>query len=169
VGWGHYLLGLPISLFSNLGIIALVGVLVNDTLVLISNYNQRLEAGMPQMEALYEAGVSRFRPILLTSLTTFAGLAPLLLEKSLQAQFLIPMAASVSFGLLVITLVILVLLPVLLIVVNRFKVYASWAWNGVKPSYESVEPATGAEGGYQYIWLIFFMVLALVVVLNMVI
>lgn len=169
VGWGHYLLGLPISLFSNLGIIALVGVLVNDTLVLISNYNQRLEAGMPQMEALYEAGVSRFRPILLTSLTTFAGLAPLLLEKSLQAQFLIPMAASVSFGLLVITVVILVLLPVLLIIVNRFKVYASWAWNGVKPSYESVEPATGSEGGYQYIWLLLFAVVALVLVLNILI
>lgn len=166
VGWGHYLLGLPISLFSNLGIIALVGVLVNDTLVLISNYNKRLEEGTPQMEALYQAGVSRFRPILLTTFTTFAGLAPLLFEKSLQAQFLIPMAASVSFGLLVVTVVILLLLPVLLIVVNRFKVLASWAWNGVKPTYEQVEPATGADGGYQYLWFLLFAVIALVLVLG---
>ncbi len=166
VGWGHYMLGLPISLFSNLGIIALVGILVNDTLVLISNYNKRLEEGTPQMEALYEAGLSRFRPILLTTFTTFAGLAPLLFEKSLQAQFLIPMAASVSFGLLVITLVILILLPVLLIIVNRFKVYASWAWNGVKPSYEEVEPATGSDGGYQYLWFLIFSIIALVVILN---
>ena len=130
----------------------MIGILVNDALVLVSTYNSLIEDGVPQMEALYEAGLSRFRPILLTSVTTFAGLAPLLFEKSLQAQFLIPMAISVSFGLLAITVIILVLLPVFLIVVNRFKVNASYLWNGVKPSYESVEPGTPDDGGYQYVW-----------------
>ena len=92
------------------------------------------------MDALREAAVSRFRPIILTTLTTFAGLAPLLFEKSLQAQFLIPMAISVAFGLLVITVVIQILLPILLMYVNRLKVYSRYLWNGVKPSYEEVEP-----------------------------
>ena len=134
-------MGAPISLFSFLGIIALVGILVNDALVFISTYNDLLRNGRPQMEALYEAGISRFRPILLTSLTTFAGLAPLMLEKSLQAQFLIPMAISVSFGLLAATVVILLMLPILLIVLNRFRVYRDYAWNGKKPEYREVEPA----------------------------
>jgi len=141
VGWGHWFMGAPISLFSFLGIIALIGILVNDALVFISTYNDLLRNGQPQMEALYEAGISRFRPILLTSLTTFAGLAPLMLEKSLQAQFLIPMAISVSFGLLAATVVILLMLPILLIVLNRFRVYRDYAWNGKKPEYREVEPA----------------------------
>ncbi|MCB0624987.1 MAG: efflux RND transporter permease subunit, partial [Saprospiraceae bacterium] len=76
VAWGHYLLGLPISFFSVLGIIALVGILVNDALVFVTTYNQNLKEGMNQMNALFEAGLSRFRPIVLTSVTTFAGLAP---------------------------------------------------------------------------------------------
>lgn len=140
VGWGHYLMGAPISLFSILGLVALVGILVNDALVFVTTYNRNMTDGMKQMDALYEAGLSRFRPIVLTSVTTFAGLAPLLFEKSLQAQFLIPMAISISYGLLAITVIILVLLPVLLIVVNRMNVYVAYAWNGKKPSYESVEP-----------------------------
>ncbi len=156
VAWGHYFFGLPISLFSILGVIALVGVLVNDALVLVATYNNLLEEGLPQMQALYEAGVSRFRPILLTSVTTFAGLTPLLLDGSIQAKFLIPMAISVAFGLLAVTVIILLLLPVLLIVLNRAKVYASLAWNGARPSYEAVEPATGQNGGYQYLWYLLF-------------
>ena len=156
VAWGHYLFGLPISLFSILGFIALIGVLVNDALVLVATYNDLIREGQPQMQALYEAGVSRFRPILLTSVTTFAGLAPLLFDGSIQAQFLIPMAISVAFGLLSVTVIILILLPVLLIVVNRFKVYASLAWNGTRPSYESVEPAGAGNGGYQYVWYLMF-------------
>ncbi|MEM6379933.1 MAG: efflux RND transporter permease subunit, partial [Bacteroidota bacterium] len=152
VGWGHYLMGAPISLFSILGVIALIGVLVNDSLVLVTTYNSFLEEGYSQMDAIYEAGVSRFRPIVLTTFTTFAGLAPLLFEKSLQAQFLIPMAISVSYGLLAVTVANLILLPVLLIVANRFKVYASYLWNGVKPNYESVESAVRTESGYEFLW-----------------
>ena len=141
VGWGHAIMGAPISLFSFLGIIALIGILVNDSLVFVSTYNDELRKGQPQMEALYYAGLSRFRPIVLTTVTTFAGLAPLMLEKSLQAQFLIPMAISVSFGLLAATVVILLMLPVLLIALNRFRVYRDYFWNGEKPQYREVEPA----------------------------
>lgn len=141
VGWGHAIMGAPISLFSFLGIIALVGILVNDSLVFVSTYNDELRKGRQQMEALYFAGLSRFRPIVLTTVTTFAGLAPLMLEKSLQAQFLIPMAISVSFGLLAATVVILLMLPVLLIALNRFRVYRDFFWNGEKPQYRDVEPA----------------------------
>ena len=139
VGWGHFLMGAPISLFSVLGMIALIGILVNDSLVLVTTYNRNLKEGWPQMEALFQASVSRFRPIVLTSLTTFAGLAPLLFEKSLQAQFLIPMAISVSFGLLAITVIILVLLPALLVMENRAKVYLKFLWNGKRPTNEEVE------------------------------
>ncbi len=161
VGWGHWLMGLPISLFSALGIIALIGILVNDALVFVTTYNILIKNGKPQMEALYEASLSRFRPIILTTVTTFAGLAPLLFEKSLQAQFLIPMAIAVSFGLLSITVIILVLLPVFLIIANRFKVYASYAWNGVKPDYEAVEAALRRETGYEFLWYVFFVVVAI--------
>ena len=139
--WGHWVNAAPISLFSALGVIALIGILVNDALVLVTTYNALLAEGKRQMDAIYEAGLSRFRPIVLTTVTTFAGLAPLLFETSLQAQFLIPMAIAVSFGLLVITVIILVLLPVYLIFFNRVKVFASQAWNGRRPAREEVERA----------------------------
>ncbi|MEM1216232.1 MAG: efflux RND transporter permease subunit, partial [Bacteroidota bacterium] len=141
VGWGHWVMEAPISLFSFLGIIALIGILVNDSLVFVSTYNDELREGKDQMEALYRAGTSRFRPIVLTTVTTFAGLAPLMLERSLQAQFLIPMAISVSFGLLAATVVILLLLPVFLIMLNRWRTGLSWVWNARKPAYKEVEPA----------------------------
>lgn len=160
VGWGHWLMDSPISLFSVLGIIALVGVLVNDSLVLVTTYNSYLEEGKGQMEAIFLAGSSRFRPIILTTFTTFAGLAPLLFEKSLQAQFLIPMAISVSYGLLAVTVVNLLLLPVFLIMANRFKVYATWLWKGIRPTNESVEAAIRRETGYEYLWYAFFATVA---------
>ncbi len=163
VGWGHFIMGIPISLFSALGLIALVGILVNDSLVFVSTYNDLMKEGLSQKEAVLEAGYSRFRPIVLTSVTTFAGLAPLLFEKSLQAQFLKPMAISVSFGLLAITAIILVLLPVLMVFVNRVKVNAAWLWNGVKPTYDSVEPAIRTERGYEFLWgvlIVFLIVMA---------
>ena len=96
VGWGHLIHGFPINVLSALGIIALIGIMVNDGLVLIGKFNSFLRQGMKFDEALFEAGRSRFRAIFLTSLTTIAGLAPLLLEKSRQAQFLKPMAISIS-------------------------------------------------------------------------
>ncbi len=151
--WGHYVMGLQISLLSILGIIALVGILVNDALVFVTTYNDLIEEGEDQMEAIYKTGISRFRPILLTSITTVAGLMPLLGERSLQAQFLIPMASSVAFGLLVVTFIILGLLPVLLIFVNRVKVYTVYVWEGVKPGLETVEPAYAGRKSYFFLWL----------------
>jgi len=109
---GHMIMGMNLSLMSLMGILALAGVVVNDSLVLVDWVNRRRREGMVLMDALRSAGVSRFRPILLTSLTTFAGLTPLLLEKSTQAQFLIPMAVSLGFGIIYATLLTLLLVPV---------------------------------------------------------
>ncbi len=111
--WGHGLLGLPLTLFSMFGLVALAGVVVNDSIVLIDFINSRVRAGDPPLNALLEAGQRRFRPIMLTSMTTIAGLLPLLTEKSFQAQLLIPMATSLAFGLMVSTVLVLLLIPVL--------------------------------------------------------
>ncbi len=141
VVFGHGVHGVQMSFFSVLGIIALIGILVNDALVFVSAYNSNLKTGMTVPEAIMETGLSRFRPILLTSITTVAGLAPLILNKSFQAQFLIPMALAVAYGLLVATLLILVLLPVYLLAVNRLRRNIQWLRTGVMPSPEEVEPA----------------------------
>jgi len=111
---GHMIVGIPISVLSLFGIIALSGVVVNDALVFVSRYNQLREAGLPYATAVVEAGVSRFRAVFLTSITTFVGLVPLLQEKSEQAQALIPMAVSLAFGILFATVITLLIIPVLL-------------------------------------------------------
>ena len=154
VAWGHWFQGLSISLFSILGFIALVGVLVNDALVFITTYNQNLKEGLNQEDALFKAGISRFRPIVLTSVTTVAGLAPLLLEKSFQAQFLIPMAVSVAYGLLSVTVIILVLLPTLLTITNRIKVQAIKIWDGREVAYKDVEAAVEGREYRIGLWLV---------------
>ena len=110
--WGHALLGLQVSMLSLFGMVALTGVVVNDSIVLIDFINKRIAAGDPLSQALYTAGARRFRPVVLTSLTTIAGLTPLLLETSFQAQLLIPMATSLCFGLMAATVVVLYLVPV---------------------------------------------------------
>jgi Cu/Ag efflux pump CusA len=115
-----------LSLFSFLGLLALIGILVNDALVFVAAYNSYLKEGMTVNEAIWESGMNRFRPIVLTSVTTVAGLAPLMLNKSFQAQFLIPMAISVAFGLLFVTVIILILLPVYLKWINPL--HRSWIW-----------------------------------------
>ena len=120
--WGHAFMGLPLTLFSVLGLVALAGVVVNDSIVLIDSVNQRIKAGMPYREALVDAGQRRFRPVLLTSLTTIAGLLPILTERSFQAQLLIPMATSLSFGLMLATALVLVLVPTFYLI--YFKVLA---------------------------------------------
>jgi hydrophobic/amphiphilic exporter-1 (mainly G- bacteria), HAE1 family len=108
---GHALLGLSITMFSLFGLVALTGVVVNDSIVLIDFINDRLKSGMPLSDALIDAGRRRFRPVLLTSVTTVAGLTPILLETSMQAQFLIPMATSLCFGIMMSTVLVLVLVP----------------------------------------------------------
>jgi multidrug efflux pump subunit AcrB len=112
--WGHILLGYDLSIVSVLGIIAMTGVVVNDSLVLVTTYNRYLAKGIDHHFAIVNAACHRFRPILLTSLTTFFGLVPLLLETSEQAQFLIGAAISISFGLVFGTIITLVILPGLL-------------------------------------------------------
>ncbi|MCP4885382.1 MAG: efflux RND transporter permease subunit [Planctomycetaceae bacterium] len=109
--WGHALLGLPLTLFSMFGLVALAGVVVNDSIVLIDFINSRVRQGIPIREALLESGQRRFRPIMLTSMTTIAGLIPLMTERSFQAQLLIPMAASLAFGLMLATFLVLLLVP----------------------------------------------------------
>ncbi len=111
--FGHAIMGMPLTLFSMFGLVALSGVVVNDSIVLIDFINHRVRTGHPLREALREAGCLRFRPVLLTSVTTIGGLLPLLLEKSFQAQFLIPMATSMAFGLATTTLLVLILVPVM--------------------------------------------------------
>jgi multidrug efflux pump subunit AcrB len=110
--FGHAIMGLPLTLFTMFGVVALAGIVVNDSIVLIDFINQRVREGRPMKVALREAGCLRFRPVFLTSVTTVGGLLPLLFDKSFQAQFLIPMATSMVFGEMVTTVLILVLLPV---------------------------------------------------------
>ena len=109
---GHWLMGIDLTIFSILGILALVGVLVNDSLVLVDFINQQRRKGIEPLEAIQMAGAARFRPVILTSMTTFMGLVPLLFESSTQAQFLIPMAVSLGFGILFATFVTLLLVPI---------------------------------------------------------
>jgi len=110
---GHGLIGMEVSVLSTVGIVALAGIVVNDSLVLIDYVNHCTREGKDYRLAVAEAGVRRFRAVMLTSATTFMGLLPLLLERSIQAQFLKPMAVSVSFGVLFATVVTLLLVPVL--------------------------------------------------------
>ena len=108
---GHFFMDLPVTMFSMFGLVALTGVVVNDSIVLIDFINQRIESGLDLHDAVIAAGRRRFRPVLLTSVTTVAGLTPILLERSLQAQYLIPMATSLSFGIMMSTVLVLILVP----------------------------------------------------------
>ncbi|GBE29346.1 swarming motility protein SwrC [bacterium BMS3Bbin04] len=120
---GHLLLGYPLSMISMFGIVALNGVVVNSSLVMIDFINQ-LRANNPKMsihDAVMETGRRRFRPIVMTATTTFFGLTPMILETSIQARFLIPMAISLGFGVLFSTGITLVLIPVLYLILEDFK------------------------------------------------
>ncbi len=114
--FGHWIMGLPLSILSVCGIIALSGVVINDGIVMVDFINRREARGMSYLEAVNEAGAARFRAVLLTSLTTFFGLMPMVFETSLQAQFLIPMAVSLAFGILFSTVMTLLLLPALYLI-----------------------------------------------------
>jgi multidrug efflux pump subunit AcrB len=116
--WGHVLMGKDLTILSMFGIIALTGVVVNDSIVLMDFINVRRREGASLWDAVHEAGPRRFRPILLTSLTTVAGLTPMLLERSVQAQFLIPIAISLAFGVLFATFIILIFVPTGVIILD---------------------------------------------------
>ena len=133
---GHMWLGYDISLVSLMGVIALSGVVINDSLIMIDYANRRRKENASPFEAISQAGVRRFRPILLTTLTTFGGLMPLIFEKSLQAQYIIPMAISLGFGILFSTAIILVLIPCLYLILEDILAVMF----STKPTGESVAP-----------------------------
>lgn len=118
---GHALLGYDLAIFSLIGIVALSGIVINDSLVMMDLINREREQDIPLSQAVRDSGVRRFRAIMLTTLTTFLGLTPLLLEKSLQAKFLIPMAVSVAFGVVFATLITLLLVPSLYLILEDIK------------------------------------------------
>ena len=126
--WGHMIMGKDLTILSGFGLVALTGVVVNDSLVMVDFVNRARRNGLALMDAIRESGVSRFRPILLTSLTTFAGLTPLLLEKSLQAQFLIPMAISLAFGVVFATFITLILVPSIYYILEDAKAGLAKIW-----------------------------------------
>ncbi len=119
---GHMLFGYAVSMLSLMGIIALSGVVVNDSLIMVEYTNRQCAAGVARAEAVVLAGMRRFRAIVLTSLTTFCGLMPILLERSAQAQMIIPMAISLAFGILFATVITLLLVPCLYVIVDDMKV-----------------------------------------------
>jgi len=128
---GHLLFGREVSMFSLMGIIACAGVVVNDNLVLIDRFNALRAQGLNTFEGMAQAATDRFRPIVLTSVTTFVGMAPIMFETSGQAQFLIPMVLSLSFGVLVATFVTLLFVPALAVAGNEL---SAWARGNVMPA-----------------------------------
>jgi len=124
--WGHVIMGQQLTLMSMFGIVALAGVVVNDSLVLVDYLNRYRAEGHSLVDAAMTAGAVRFRPILLTSLTTFVGLTPLMWERSLQAQFLIPMAVSLAYGVIFATFITLVLVPAAILIMEDLRGVAAW-------------------------------------------
>lgn len=143
--FGHFIEGKAVVIMSWLGMIALSGVIINDAVVFLEKFNQNMRAGFKVVEAVHDAGVSRFRAIMLTSITTVAGLYPLIFENSTQAQFLIPMAITMAYGVAFGTILILLVFPALILIKNDFGVLRIWIWEGKKPSREEIEPAYQEE------------------------
>ncbi len=139
--WGHGIHGQPISMMSLWGMVALSGVIINDAIVFIAKYNQNLEKGAKLFEAVKNAGKARFRAIFLTTVTTTAGLMPLILENSPDARMLIPMAIALAYGILFGTFFILVILPVLIVLTNKATVFIKGIHYKGSIEPESVETA----------------------------
>ncbi|PKH09066.1 efflux RND transporter permease subunit [Moritella sp. Urea-trap-13] len=123
---GHIIMGNPLTLMSILGMLALTGVVVNDSLVLVDHINKQRADGVPLQEAVRNSGVARFRAVMLTSITTFVGLMPLLFETSIQAQFLIPMAISLGFGIIFATVITLFIVPINYLLLEDFGRLVTW-------------------------------------------
>jgi len=121
--FGHLLMGYHLSLLSILGIVALAGVVVNDSLIMVVSINREKNKNIHQK--IIKVAQTRFRPIILTSFTTFAGLLPMIVEKSMQAKFLIPMAISLGFGIMFATFITLILIPVIYYILEDFKLFWS--------------------------------------------
>jgi multidrug efflux pump subunit AcrB len=141
VAWGHGLHGQPLSMMSLWGAVALSGVIINDAIVYYSKFDGLLIDGLTVPEAVKGAGKVRLRPIILTSVTTSVGLFPMVFQNSIQAQFLVPMAISLAYGVALGTVFILIFFPVLIMLLNDARVYVHYLWTGVKPTREEVETA----------------------------
>jgi len=139
---GHMIMGMPLSIMSYMGMLALTGVVVNDSLVLVDWVNRQRARGIELVDAVRSSGVARFRAVILTSLTTFFGLLPLIFESSTQAQFLIPMAVSLGYGILFATLVTLVLIPVNYLVLEDLRRVTGRAVHGLRRA----RPSAGHAG-----------------------
>ena len=133
---GHMIMGVTFSIMSAFGLLAMAGVVVNDSLVMVHYINRKRAEGLPILEAVRNAGGARFRPILLTSLTTFGGILPTMFEKSTQAQFVVPMGISLAWGVLFATFITLILVPICYLILEDIKGAFSnyWSWQtGRKP------------------------------------
>ncbi len=140
--WGHWIMGTDLTMPSVFGLMALVGVVVNDSLVLVDFINQQRAKGKSLLDAVLNAGVARFRPVLLTSLTTFFGLLPLLFETSIQAQFLIPMGISLGFGILFATAITLIMVPANVIIVDDISRFINTLFRDPRGQAETIQPHT---------------------------
>lgn len=158
-GWGAAALGVipdpgfPLTIMSIFGMVALAGIVVNDAIVLIDAVNDRISGGMNVFDALVDGGCRRFRPIMLTTLTTSFGLMPIITETNVQAQFLIPMALTIAAGVLFATLLTLALIPCLLLIVNDARIAGHWLLTRERVTREEIEPINrqvgrGNENGY---------------------
>jgi multidrug efflux pump subunit AcrB len=141
--WGHLLLGFDLTFLSLIGFVALSGIVVNDSLILVQFFNMKRGEGLSVYDALVAAGQARFRAIMLTTITTVLGLTPLILETSFQARFLIPMAISIAAGLISATVMILVVLPCIILVFDDIKGVLHLLWHG-----EKRDPDHKPEGTY---------------------
>lgn len=138
---GHGIQGKAVVMMSYFGILALSGVVINDSVVFLDRFNTNIRNGFKVAEAIKNAGISRFRAIMLTSLTTVAGLYPLVFEKSNQAQFLIPIGITIAYGVFFGTIFILVVFPGLIMCLNDIRWLCKALWEGKKPTREEIEPA----------------------------
>ena len=147
--WGHIVMGIDVTMMSMFGLVALSGVVVNDSLIMVDFINRKRELHADMNVALREAGINRFRPILLTSLTTFFGLAPLMFEQSFDAAFMVPMAVSLAFGVVFATVITLILVPTAYLILDDISrgLRGMFGWD----SAEDVPPIgdTPAFGGLQ--------------------
>ena len=146
VVWGHYFLGYDLTFLSLIGFVALAGIVVNNSLILVEFFNRNRKAGMALHPALVEAGKRRFRPILLTTATTILGLTPLMLEQSFQARFLIPMAISITCGLASSTVLTLLVLPAIMVIFDDVKGCLHWLWLGRPRPEETAALLVGESG-----------------------
>ena len=144
--WGHLFLGYDLTFLSLIGFVALSGIVVNDSLILVEFYNKSREQGMAVRDALIAAGKARLRAILLTTITTVLGLTPLILERSFQAKFLIPMAISIAVGLMSATVLILVVLPCVVVIFDDLAGVLYYIWNGrPRPAATTPDEPTGTQ------------------------